>query len=42
MNLRKFFTKIKFTISCLNFDDYEFMSYLNDKKFKIIGMNKVF
>lgn len=37
-----FSLKLRFTISCLNFDDYEFMSYLNDKKFKIIGMNKVF
>lgn len=41
--IKKIFSfKLKFNISCLNYDEYEFLSFLNDKNFKIIGMNKIF
>ena len=39
---KNFSLKLKFNIGCLNYDDYEFLSFLNDKNFKIIGMNKIF
>ena len=39
---KNFSFKIKYNIGCLNHDECEFLSFLNDKNFKIIGMNKIY